>query len=156
MPKKKSVSLKQSKFEQKSPQKSVAILALQRPSPPPVVEKTVLEEVSSPVVIAQEPVIVDSVSDPPLTEKSSNSIDSLSAVDSVPESNDLVPKSNDALLIGTFIEVLAPWGGKVLVEIVDTYFAPSGSKWVSFNAVDEIPEGWMWEGGVKLINSITI
>lgn len=152
MAKNKSASSKKSKFEVKA--EPITILALKRPARPSVVNDDAAagdvadqESVNSPESVTEASVITKQ----PKYEKPNSLNDNLSNVD-------LVTKSNDDPLIGTLIEVSAPWGGKVSVEIVDTYFAPSGSKWVRFNAVDEIPvpEGWMWEGGVKLINSITI
>ncbi len=126
----------------------IALLALKRPDrPTAIAEEPVKDEVIS------LPATEDTVITKPAHDiKTQNSNGSSPVVDSVPKSNDSETKSNADPLIGTFIEVLAPWGKKVLVKIVDTYVVQSGDKWVRFNAIDVIPDGWMWQGGVKLIS----
>lgn len=159
MAKKKSPSLQKSKPEIKPSETPLRILALKRPSPPPVIEKPVDDQVISPAgdkagdkpvqesVVSSEPVTQNTVITTPLVNVDlSKHIDNHLAVDSG-------TKLNNDPLIGTFIVVTAPWGQKVSVEIVDTYIAPSGAKWVCFNGLDEIPEGWTWLGGVKLISA---
>ncbi|HEY9295652.1 MAG TPA: hypothetical protein VIQ31_04625 [Phormidium sp.] len=152
MAKNKSASSKKSKPEVKA--EPITILALKRPARPPAVEKPVVnDDIAAAVDVADHESVVSAesvtevsvITKQPEDEKSNSLNDNLSNVA-------LAPQSNDDPLIGTFIEVSAPWGEKVSVAIIDTYVAPSGSKWVRFNVVDEIPEGWMWEGGVKLIS----
>lgn len=152
MAKKKDVASKQTKAEAKPSQKHTTILALKRPSPPPVVEKSVEEEVISPADSTDTSVSDDAVSLPPLPKKPS-----LVVAESTTESTDIThpvelvesKQPDPDPLIGTKIEVTAPWGAKVMVEVCGTYLAPGGDKWVAFNALEEIPAGWKWQGGVK-------
>jgi hypothetical protein len=136
----------------------ITILALKRPERPATIENPVEDEVISlpntevtvsvdaalPLLPAEKPSI--EVAD--TTEQKPKKIIN---IDSVPKST---PPQNDDPLIGTEIEVTAPWGGKTLVTVVDSCVAPSGDKWLTFAPISECPPGWTWEGGVKLISQL--
>lgn len=162
MPKKNVASSEKSKPDQPSTKQPLRILALQRPSPPPVVDKPVDDEVISPAgdKLVQEKVeSLESATNKAVITKTAvtvepnKHIDNLSTIDCGTKSIDTGTKSNNDPLIGTFIVVTAPWGQKLSVEVVDTYISSSGQKWACFNAVADIPDGWNWNGGVKKISS---
>lgn len=138
--------------KKKSPQTPTTILALKRPSPPPTIEKPMKDEVIS-LPATEEPVSDHAASCLPLSQKPSIEVtkntDVSSPVELVTESIDSDPDP----LIGSQIEVIAPWGAKVFAEISGVYCTPGGEKWVWFNALDEIPDGWSWRGGVKKIDA---
>lgn len=116
---------------QKSAKVAGQILALQRPVQQPVADNPVVHEV---------------LSKPDQPSLKPNEIADF-------EETDLIAESKPDPLVGTFVEVVAPWGDKVMVEITGVCLATDGAKWVSFNAIDEIPDGWSWRGGVKRIGA---
>jgi hypothetical protein len=121
----------------------LTLLALQRPERlAAIVEKPVKDEVIF-LPTTEEPVSDDAASSLPVSSKPSSEV-----------ANNTEP--NDDPLIGTQIEVTPPWGGKTLVNIVDSYMAPSGVKWVSFIPIEECPSGWTWEGGVKKLSTLSL
>lgn len=156
MAKKKGSSSKQVKTEAKSAQKSTTILALKRPSPPHVIEKSV-EDVVISQSVSTETLVSDDASPPlPLSEKpiievAKNTLESTDITPPVESVTESIQSDPDPL-IGTQIEVTAPWGGKVRVEVAGVYFDPSGDKWVNFQPLVEAPSGWTWFGGVKRLN----
>jgi hypothetical protein len=143
----------------KAPDKpAITVLALKRPERPATIENPVKDEVIS-LPTTEETVSDDAASPHPRAEKPS--IEVANITEPKPKkiiTIDLVSKSpspqNDDPLIGTEIEVTAPWGDKTLVTVIDTYVAPSGNKWLTFAPISECPPGWTWEGGVKLISQL--
>ncbi|HEY9301440.1 MAG TPA: hypothetical protein VIQ31_34760 [Phormidium sp.] len=145
----------------------LTILALQRPDRPAVVDKPVKDEVIS-LPTTEEPVLNDAALPLPLSKKSSIEVTNTTESERSPDEEkpkkiiniDLVSKlktePNDDPLIGTHIQVTAPWGEKTLAEIVGSYIAPSGDKWVSFIPISECPAGWEWEGGVKRMSLLPL
>jgi hypothetical protein len=142
--------------------------ALKRPDrPAAIAEKLVKDEVIS-LPTEEEPLSDDAAFPQPLSSKPSIPVANntepeqslaeqkpkkIISIDSVPKSN---TEPNDDPLISTQIEVTPPWGGKTVVNIVDSYIAPSGDKWVSFMPIEEIPSGWTWEGGVKKLSTLSL
>ncbi len=118
---------KKNSVPQKKAEASTQILALRRPARQPIVDNPAVAEVISPSGQAPAP---ETAIIPELSTENSN-----------PDP-----------LVDTFIEVIAPWGFKVKVKITGVCLAPGGDKWVSFNAVDAIPAGWSWLGGVKRLS----
>lgn len=145
-----------SKNLKRSDKPAITILALKRPERPTPNENPVKDEVVS-LLNTEETVSDDAALPLPLSEKPSIEVANVTeqkpkkiiTIDSVPKST---PPKNDDPLIGTEIEVRAPWGGKALVTVVDICVAPSGDRWVSFMPISECPQNWTWEGGVKRIS----
>jgi hypothetical protein len=134
----------------KRPEKPpITILALKRPERPATIDNPVKDEVVS--LPNNEKLVPDDATSPaPLAEKPiEQKPKKIIVIDFVPKST---PPQNDDPLIGTEIEVAAPWGGKALVTVIDTCVAPSGDKWLTFAPISECPPGWQWEGGVKRIS----
>jgi hypothetical protein len=149
--------MSQSSKKLKRPDKPpITILALKRPERPTPNENPVKDEVIS-LPNTEETVSDDAASPHPLAEKPSIEVANITeqkpkkiiTIDSVPKST---PPQNDDPLIGTEIEVTAPWGEKTQVTVIDTCVAPSGDKWLTFAPISECPPGWIWEGGVKRIS----
>src|SRR5919202_2153755 len=153
MAKKKKASSKKLTPEVKSAE-LIKILALKRPARPPAVGQPVVNENIAAAGNApdQESFISpESATETNVITKLPEDVKLNSLNDNLPNV-DLVTKSNDDPPIGTKIKVTAPWGTKVMVEVNGCCTGLDGAKWVSFDAVNAIPDGWFWEGGVKLIS----
>lgn len=61
---------------------------------------------------------------------------------------------NEVFSTGDKILVTAPWGEKAIAQITSIYQSPSGT-WAQYKpAVDELPTGWSWFGGVCRAESL--